>query len=139
MAFVTLIGKTLAKEGTEFTYVGITRKCRNCKLKTVCSNLKTGRSYRIFKVREKEHECDLHQGGVMAVEIEKLPIQVAVKKKQAEGTVTSFTEENCEEHTCKNFYLCHPGINEKEYTIVEVLEDIKCPLGYKLKKVVLDD
>ncbi len=139
MAFVTLIGKNLAKEGTEFAYVGITKKCRNCKLKTVCSNLKAGRSYKVLKVREKEHECDLHQGGVVAIEIEKLPFVAVVKKEQAEGTVTSFHEEDCEEISCKNYCFCHPSVNEKEYQIVEILGDIKCPLGYKLKKVVLND
>ncbi len=139
MAFVTLIGKNLAKEGNEFVYVGITKKCRNCKLKTVCSNLKVGRSYRIIKVREKEHACSLHEGGVVAVEIEKLPFMAAVKKEQAEGTIISFHEEGCDKISCKNYSLCNPGVNEKEYQIIEVMEDIKCPLGYKLKKVVLDD
>jgi len=139
MAFVTLIGKSLAKEGNEFVYVGITKKCRNCKLKTVCSNLKARRAYRIIKVREKEHTCSLHEGGVVAVEIEKLPFIAVVKKEQAEGTVISFQEEKCNEISCKNYSLCHPGVNEKEYQIIDVLESVKCPLGYKLKKVVLDD
>jgi len=139
MAFVTLIGKNLAKEGNEFVYVGITKKCRNCKLKTVCSNLKVGRSYRIIKVREKEHACSLHEEGVVAIEIEKLPFAAAVKKEQTEGTAISFHEEKCDKISCKNYSLCHPGVNEKEYQIIEVLEDVKCPLGYKLKKVMLDD
>ena len=55
---VTLIGKKLAKEGNEIMYLGITQKCKNCKLKTVCSNLQEGRVYKIVKVREKFHEAD---------------------------------------------------------------------------------
>jgi uncharacterized protein (UPF0179 family) len=139
MAFVTLIGKKLAKTGNEFVYIGITQQCRNCKLKTVCSNLKSGRSYKILKVREKEHKCDLHEGTVVAIEIEKLPFAAAVKKERSKGTVISFHDEGCKEVSCKNYLLCHPGVNEKEYRIVETLENVECPLGYTLTRVILDD
>jgi len=73
MTFVTLIGKKLAKKGNEFVYFGIAKDCRGCKLKMVCSNLKEGRRYRITNVRDKHHDCSLYEGGVVAVEIEKLP------------------------------------------------------------------
>ena len=51
MVLVTLIGKKLAKVGNEFVYLGITQKCRNCRLKTVCSNLQEGRTYKIERGR----------------------------------------------------------------------------------------
>ncbi|MEA2053657.1 MAG: UPF0179 family protein [Candidatus Thermoplasmatota archaeon] len=139
MTFVTLIGKKLAKNGNEFVYLGITKKCRGCKLKMVCSNLKTGRRYRITKVRDKHHDCSLYEGGVNAVEIEKLPIITAIKKDSAEGTTITFHEVECDNIGCENYRLCHPGVSNKKYKIVEVMEDVDCPLKYKLKKVALDD
>ena len=50
MPLVTLIGEKLAIEDAEFTYLGPQNDCRNCKLKTVCFNLKPGRRYKITTV-----------------------------------------------------------------------------------------
>ena len=72
MVLVTLIGEHLAVEGEEFTYLGANNECRNCQLKTVCFNLKPGRKYRITKLRDKHHECDVHEGDVVVVEVEEL-------------------------------------------------------------------
>ncbi len=41
MTLVTLIGEKIAEEDMEFTYIGPNNDCRNCKLKTVCFNLKS--------------------------------------------------------------------------------------------------
>jgi len=140
MTFVTLIGEKLAKEGNEFVYFGITKQCRGCKLKMVCSNLKEGRKYRITKVRENaHHNCGLYEGGVVAVEIEKLPIITTISKESAEGTKVTYKEVDCDNISCENYRLCHPGVKETKYNIIEVIEDVKCPLGYELKKVALDD
>jgi len=139
MTFVTLIGKKLAKKGNEFVYLGISKDCRGCKLKMVCSNLKEGRRYRITKVRDKHHDCSLYEGGVVAVEIEKLPIITTVSRESAEGTAVTYKEVVCDDIGCENYLLCHPGVKEKKYKIIEVIGDVECPLGYDLKKVALDD
>ena len=55
MVLVTLVGERLANEDEEFVYLGPNNECKNCKLKTVCFNLKPGRQYKIIKVREKQH------------------------------------------------------------------------------------
>lgn len=135
---VTLIGRKLAKEGVEFTYVGITKRCRSCRLKTVCSNLEEGRKYKITKVRDKVHRCDLH-GEVVAVEVEKLPIEANIKKEQAEATAIEFHPIKCEFIGCKEYEHCSPGVKEKKYKILKIVGDVKCPKGYELKKVLLDD
>ncbi len=139
MTFVTLIGKKLAKKGNEFVYLGIARNCRGCKLKMVCSNLKEGRRYRITNVRDKQHDCSLYMGGVIAVEIEKLPIETTIRKDSAEGTKVTYKEVDCDDISCKNYRLCHPGVKEKKYNIVEVIDDVECSREYDLKKVMLDD
>ncbi len=139
MTFITLIGEKLAKKGTEFVYMGMGKACRGCKLKMVCSNLKKGRHYRITNVRDKHHDCALHEGGVRAVEIEEIPMVVNIPKDNATGSVVSFEPLSCKNRGCPNFLVCHPLINNKKYKIVKVLETVECPEGFHLKKVILDD
>jgi hypothetical protein len=139
MALITLVGKKMAKEGEEFVYMGLSQTCKKCRLKTVCSNLKEGRTYRIVKVRDKEHKCDLHEEGVMVVEVEQLPAEVNIRKEEAEGTAVAYHPVRCDEVLCKDYDACVPGIKEKDYKIVETIGDVDCPKNYKLKKVRIDD
>ena len=129
----------MAREGTEFIYVGVAPQCRGCRLKMVCSNLKAGRRYQISSVRDKEHICDLYEGGVVAVEIEKQPIETTINKDSAEGTSVTYTGVDCDLVGCRHYALCHPGVEEKKYNIIEALETVECPKGYALKRVRLDD
>lgn len=135
---VTLVGIKIAKEGNEFIYYGVANACRNCKLKTVCSNLEEGRVYKILKLREKKHDCPLHEGGVIAVEVEKIPYEVNVKSQEAEATSINFKPIRCNEFSCNEYQFCNPKIKEKEYRILRVLRDVDCPKEYNLKKIVID-
>lgn len=135
---VTLVGVKMAKEGNEFIYYGTTNTCKNCKLKTVCSNLEEGRIYKILRIREKKHDCPLHEGGVIAVEVEKIPYEVNVKDQEAEATSISFKPTRCNEFSCNEYQICNSKIKEKEYRILRVLGEVECAKGYKLKKVVID-
>ena len=136
---ITLVGKKLAEVGNEFIYIGITQKCRSCRLKTVCSNLQEGRTYRITKVRDKTHECPLHENGVVVVEVEKLPAEVNIKREEAEATAVSYHAIKCDRVMCPEYNACVPGIKEKEYRIVEAVGDVECPREIPLKKVLIDD
>ncbi len=138
MMVVTLIGKKLAKDGVEFIYLGITKNCRSCKLKTVCSNLEEGRKYRITKVRDRSHKCALH-GEVIAVEVEKLPIVANVKKEQAEATAIEWHPIKCDFIGCKEYEYCNPPVKEREYRILGIVGDVDCPKGYELKKIEMND
>lgn len=73
MPFVTIVGEKLAKEGSKFVYLGPNNKCRNCKIKTVCFNLKTGKEYKITKIRDKKHNCKIHDGSAVVVEVQEMP------------------------------------------------------------------
>ncbi|MCD6447453.1 MAG: UPF0179 family protein [Thermoplasmata archaeon] len=139
MVLITLIGKKLAQEGNEFVYLGITQQCKNCRLKTVCSNLQEGRTYRITKIRDKTHQCKIHDGGVIVVEVEKLPAEVNVKEKEAEATAIEYHRIKCNNVACKEYEACVPKIKEKEYKIIEVKGNVECPRGFKLKKILVDD
>ena len=99
MSLVTLIGEKLAKESDEFIYVGPNNECRNCKLKTVCFNLKLGRQYKIIKIREKRHSCNIHEGDVAVVEVQEMPITTTIDKKLSEGSISKI-EPQC-------FKFCH--------------------------------
>jgi len=141
MVLVTLVGEQLAVEGQEFFYVGSNSECRNCQLKTVCFNLKPGRNYRITKLRDKFHDCNIHEGKVIVVEVEELPLTVAVTKEPSEGATTTIEKKDCKNIGCDSFDICTNTAlqNGKTYTIKKVYEKLTCPKKYELYKVDVSD
>ena len=141
MVLVTLIGEQLAVEGQEFTYLGSNSECRNCQLKTVCFNLKQGRNYRIIKLRDKSHDCNIHEGKVMVVEVEELPLTVVIAKKLPEGATTTVEKKDCKNIGCESFDFCSNTVlqNGKTCTIIKVYDKIKCPRHLELYKVDVMD
>jgi uncharacterized protein (UPF0179 family) len=140
MPLVTLIGEKLAKNNTEFIYIGPNNECRNCKLKTVCFNLKIGRRYEITNVRDKKHNCNVHEGTVIVIEVQEKPIQAAIDKKIAEGTKTKMENINCKNIGCENYDLCSIDINkDKTFIVKKIIEDIKCPIGNELQKAEISE
>ena len=137
MVLVTLVGEQLAVEGQEFVYLGSNSECRNCQLKTVCFNLKPGRNYRITKLRDKFHDCNIHEGKVIVVEVEELPLTVAVTKEPSEGTMTTIEKKDCKNIGCDSFEICTTTAlqNGKMYTVKKVYEKLTCPKNYQLYKV----
>ena len=141
MPLVTLIGEKLAKENIEFIYLGPQNDCKNCKLKTVCFNLKPGRHYKITKIRDKRHSCTVHDGTTAVIEVQELPVVTTIDKKLSEGDTTKIEDKKCGNIGCANFVLCDNVYlkKDKNYKIAKVYEEIDCPLGYKLKKAELTD
>jgi len=140
MTLVTLIGEKIAIEDNEFMYLGPNNDCKDCKLKTVCFNLKPGRSYKIKKVRDKKHNCKIHEGTVIVVEAEELPITTAITESYKEGEKTKIEKIDCENIGCKNYNLCKVKLQkDKVYTIEKIFENIDCPIENKLYKVELRD
>jgi len=141
MPLVTLIGEKLAKENDEFIYLGPQNDCKNCKLKTVCFNLKPGMCYKIIKVRDKRHSCSVHDGNAAVIEVKELPIITAIDKKISEGDITKIEKKECNNIGCKNYRLCF-GIRmqqDKQYKVEKIYESMECPEGYKLQKAELSD
>ncbi len=142
MGSVTLIGKSLAKEGLEFTFGGCLSKCKDCGLKNSCCGLKKNKWYRITDVRSKSHDCEVHHEEVKVVEVEEVPIKTAASGRSViEGSVITLEEKDCDEVGCENYQLCHPkGIeSDKKYNIESVGEEIECPKGKDLKTVELTE
>jgi uncharacterized protein (UPF0179 family) len=141
MVLVTLVGEQLAVEGEEFTYLGSNNECRNCQLKTVCFNLKPGRKYRITKLRDKHHDCNIHEGKVIVVEVEELPLTVTVPKELSEGDTTSIEKQECKNIGCDSYEICTNTAfqNGKTYTVTKVYEKISCPKHHQLYKIDITD
>jgi len=139
ITLVTLLGELLAREGNEFVYPQ--QICKTCKVRTVCLNLEEGRRYRVISIRDIRHDCALHEDGfVRVVEVERAEIPTTMRKKAAiEGSTVSWERIDCGNMGCAEWWLCHPcGLSDgQKVKVVQVAEDIPCPEGYDLKKVVV--
>ncbi|MEE9152195.1 MAG: UPF0179 family protein [Thermoplasmata archaeon] len=138
---VSLVGETQAKIGTTLMFRGPLSDCRDCKRKTVCFNLEEGTLYEIVDVREKHHDCSVHESGVRVVELKKAPIETTLDAKHAiEGSTVSIDKEECLNIGCESYRTCFivgPKINKK-FRITKVKDDVKCPDGRSLKMVILE-
>jgi len=136
MPLITLIGEHLAVAGETFEYLGPNNDCRNCKLKTVCFNLKPGRNYEIVNVRDNKHSCTIHEGFVVPVEVKELPLYSAVPGGLSEGSSTNLETLTCKHIGCSWYELCTNAAlqKDKQYSVVKLYETLICPKGYNLQK-----
>lgn len=142
MALVTLLGEKQAGKGTEFIYLGPSSDCKNCKLKNVCFNLKKGRHYEVTKVRDKHHDCSVHEKGVRVVEVKELPIVAAVDEKIGKNNKVKGEGIDCEYSACVNYEACNPRALQsgKQYKVKKIIEKkMDCTKKKKLKKAELSE
>lgn len=141
MALVTLIGEHIAEKGLVFTYLGSLNDCKECKLKNICFNLKPFHQYRIKKVRNKRHQCSVHEGEVIVVEVEKLALTAAIDNKYTKGSKITLKKKDCGKRDCKYISLCtSKALQEnKKYKIIRVVDSIDCQQGHHLQKVELKE
>jgi uncharacterized protein (UPF0179 family) len=142
MANVTLVGKNMAVVGAEFIYNGPSNECRECKVRTVCFNLTTGRRYTIKAIREMTHPCSVHEDQVVAVEFEQMPFEISIDPKQViEGAVVTVTGRDCQNTPCPNFRLCAQDTvaNNSKVMIKKVGTEMACPIGRKLVVIEVDE
>lgn len=138
---VTLVGEKQVKEGNEFIYLGPLTECKECKLKAVCFNLDAGRRYRIKSLRGVHHDCKIHEEGVQVVEVESVPLTIALNGKSAiEGSTVTYELPKCEEVSCEGYRLCHPMALTKggKAKVLKVGKDLECSKGYELKEVTIE-
>ncbi|MBC7085718.1 MAG: UPF0179 family protein [Methanomethylovorans sp.] len=126
---ITLIGARLAKEGMEFIFEGESNECNKCKLKNTCLNLEKGRRYKVVKIKTPSvHECFLHDGGVIAVEVVKSPIIAVLDSRKAIiGAKISYEPPKCKEIPDDMYDLFFPEGLQKgdKCTITNILENIE--------------
>ncbi len=141
MTEVTLIGENLAREGVEFVFGGCLSRCQSCEIKISCCGLKKNRWYRIVDVRDRTHECKVHEGKVKVVEVNEVPLKTAIHDKSlVEGSMVTLKErKKCSNVDCENYRLCFPiGIEfGGKYHIEKLGDKIECPSGNTLRKVEL--
>ncbi|WP_455645889.1 UPF0179 family protein [Methanosphaera sp.] len=137
---ITLIGKSLAKEGLVFTFYGGSSKCESCRFSRTCLNLEKGRKYKITSVKKVTHKCPLHkEGKVQTIEVEPATIRTAVEtKKSYKGSTIIFRTQDCELE-CENYDICHPeGLyNDDKCQIEEIGPELTCKAGNNLTEVIL--
>lgn len=142
MVLVTVVGKLQCKEGFEFVFSGPLAECKECKVRNVCFHLDENRRYRVVQIRNVEHECKIHEGGVRVVEVERVPTKAALPTKTAlEGAVLTFEPSGCINVGCPHYRLCHPlgvvkGMRFKMSSVGS--KDMDCPAGERLKAVLLE-
>jgi uncharacterized protein (UPF0179 family) len=139
---VTIVGSVLGFEGAEFVYAGSAQDCGKCKVAKVCHNakLKEGRRYRVVSIRPTKHNCAVHEGGAVAVEVEEAAITAVIPTNQATRRTRITYTPVCGDRFCIGYPLCHPdGMKEKsKYVVMEVLGSYTemCPQGKKNLKLV---
>ncbi|MCC7575586.1 MAG: UPF0179 family protein [Methanomethylovorans sp.] len=126
---ITLIGSRLAKEGMEFIFEGESNECNRCKLKNTCLNLEKGRRYRVVGIKTPSvHECFLHDGGVIAVEVVKSPVVAILDSRKAiKGAKISYEPPKCRDVPDDMYDLFFPEglrIGDK-CTITDILDNIE--------------
>ncbi|ETA68998.1 MAG: uncharacterized protein PWQ51_1460 [Methanolobus sp.] len=140
---ITLIGSRLAKEGEDFVFMGESRECKKCKLRRTCMNLEPGRKYRVAKIRgDTVHECFIHEGGVLTVDVETSPIVAAIESRKAVvGSKVSYELPKCKEFDDSVYDILYPeGLKEGDKcTVIKVLGPMEEGMvsGCSLKKVEL--
>ncbi|MFN3384395.1 MAG: UPF0179 family protein [Archaeoglobaceae archaeon] len=132
---ITLCGKSWAKIGVEFMFLGGKPECENCKIKKTCLKLREGAKYKIVALRDGSvQECALHEDGVVAVEVIELPVIALVESTLTEGAKFKYEERDCKHYECGMYNLCHPIElkNGELVTVAKVIGDSpeKCILGY---------
>jgi uncharacterized protein (UPF0179 family) len=124
MTTLTLVGTRLAEPGTEFVYRGETSACAGCPYRDQCLNLTEGRKYRVVSVREDAPtlDCGVHDGGVVAAEVEPAPIRANVASDRAYAGNRTELPGACPHTGCPSHPYCEPagGEFDREYHIESV-------------------
>lgn len=140
MVLLTVIGSKLAKPGAEFIFLGPNSGCKDCKVKTICFHLEQGAKYRISNARKVVHECPQHEENVVIVEVEPVPREAIIPKKQAfEGTTMTMELPRCKNRGCQHYKLCFPVGMESgmKRQVTGVREKVDCRIGQDRIRVTL--
>lgn len=142
MKIVALLGVRMAQPGLMFIHMGPSEECKSCKLYTACmGNLETGRRYMVVEVKEKQHNCKIHEGGVRVVKLIEPEIPAVIPANLAsKGVIIRFSPPKCA-HGCKLREFCFPeGLREGDRVrVVEVVGKPpgECVLGRSVRMVKL--
>lgn len=142
MVSLTLLPAAMAKRGAGFTFTGDPgdEACEGCPVRSLCFRLEPGYRYRVVEVRNKTHQCRLHDGDqVQVCTVEEAPMTSTVEARRLRGTAVHWDPIPCGFPECPNNPLCHPvGVPAGKRFQVEAEEGpVACPMHYDLRKVRL--
>jgi len=126
------------KPGDRFVAVGTLPLCEGCMLKERCEEYKRGWIYEVKgKVGLVEHDCKVH-GKVVMGEVEEVGIPLILPKRLAiEGATVEYTPSKCTNKKCPHWRDCTAPWGERvKVKVREVLEEVQCPLGLPLVRVI---
>ncbi|MFO7618091.1 MAG: UPF0179 family protein [Thermoplasmata archaeon] len=141
MVMLTVVGKTLAKVGAEFVFMGPLADCKECKVRNICFHLEKGTKYRIIGLRNVDHDCPMYERGVSVVQVEPVPRKAVIPKKIAiEGSNIGYDFPKCRHRGCPHYGLCfisgvEPGQKKK---ILKMLENVECGIGQSRVMVLVE-
>jgi len=141
MVMLTVIGRKLAKEGTQFTFMGPLSDCKECKVRNICFHLERGSKYKVVGTRDKTHDCPMHEEGVVVVQVEEVPRMAVIPKKMAlEGSTIQYETPKCKMRRCKNYSNCFlVGIERgQRKRVVKVIDSVDCAIGQSRVAVMLE-
>ena len=77
---ISLIPKDVARDGYQFTHLGGSETCKECKLLRVCvDSLEIGSTYEVTQIKEKEHNCRIDNSVMVVCELKELNDIISVK------------------------------------------------------------
>ena len=126
------------KAGDRFVAIGTLPLCEGCLLKDRCGQYKKGWIYEVKgKVGLVEHDCKIH-GKVVMGEVEEVGVSVILPKKVAiEGATVEYVQHVCNKKDCPLWKECTAYKGKRvKIKVKEILEDVKCPLGYSLVRAI---
>lgn len=139
---ITMIGKSQAKIGGRFEYLGPPEECKDCRFFNVCHlNLEKGRIYVITNTRSNTHPCPIHEENVQTVEVEEPEFEILIDRTRAlEGATISYRRDPCYQFQCPEYEKCQPvGLRDTDRIQVEKVLSSKlvdCKEDRKLKPVL---
>lgn len=133
---ITLIPKDVASKGYQFTNLGKAQICNSCPLLKVCVDaLKENYTYQVTETKKIEHTCLIDNQTMIVCNVEEANDLISVRKQKFLDNIILHREVlGCTELLCKYFENCMSPVYSKQekVKIIEVIEDIICPLKYDL-------
>ena len=133
---ITLLPRSVAKIGYHFTNLGKAKTCDSCSLLKVCVDaLKENYTYQVTEIKGIEHTCLIDNQTMVVCKVEEANDIISVRKqKYLDNIILNRETLDCCEILCKYFENCMSPIycDQEKIKILQIIEDIECPLKYEL-------
>lgn len=140
MVKLAMVPEAQAVQGFAFKAL-IDPRCFSCNFYQVCSrSLRSGWSYEVRRLRRASHVCPILGERMYVVEVEELPLPVAVESKVAiVGLKLRYKRVACDEKGCRFRKACAqaPLQDGESVKVVKIVNRLDCPRELHLTLVEL--